>query len=80
MRALTFWKKIAMDRVDFLERLIALLKSHGVRYCVIGGRRSMRMPNRSSASISIWLLRRISFRKWKRFSPKRLKSSVFLTV
>lgn len=37
MRALTFWKKITVDRVDFLERLIALLKAHGVRYCVIGG-------------------------------------------
>jgi hypothetical protein len=37
MRALTFWKKITMDRVDFLGRLIALLTAHGVRYCVIGG-------------------------------------------
>lgn len=26
-----------MDRANFLERLIALLKERGVRYCVIGG-------------------------------------------
>ncbi|MBI4589173.1 MAG: nucleotidyl transferase AbiEii/AbiGii toxin family protein [Candidatus Rokubacteria bacterium] len=25
------------DRVDFLDRLIALLTDHGVRYCVVGG-------------------------------------------
>lgn len=37
MRALTFWKKVTADRANFLERLITLLKAHGVRYCVIGG-------------------------------------------
>jgi hypothetical protein len=26
-----------MDRTDLLERLIGLLKSRAVRYCVIGG-------------------------------------------
>jgi hypothetical protein len=25
------------DRTDFLERLIALLAEHGIRYCVVGG-------------------------------------------
>ena len=37
MKALTFWKTVVRDRADLLERLIALLEAHGVRYCVIGG-------------------------------------------
>ncbi len=37
MQALTFWKTITMDKSDFLERLIALLQEHGIRFCVIGG-------------------------------------------
>ena len=37
MRALTFWKTVVHDRVDLLERLIALLEEQRIRYCVIGG-------------------------------------------
>lgn len=37
MRTLTFWKTITMDRVDFLERLLALLTDYSIRFCVIGG-------------------------------------------
>jgi hypothetical protein len=37
MQALTFWKTITMDRSNLLESLIELLKTHGVRFCVIGG-------------------------------------------
>ncbi len=37
MRAQAFWKAVVEDRVDFLDRLIALLADHGVRYCVVGG-------------------------------------------
>lgn len=37
MRAYQFWKTVVADRVDFLDRLIALLNDSGVRYCVIGG-------------------------------------------
>jgi hypothetical protein len=37
MRALTFWKTVVRDRADLLERLVALLEEHGIRYCVIGG-------------------------------------------
>lgn len=37
MRAQEFWKTIVVDRADFLERLIALLTDHGIRYCVVGG-------------------------------------------
>ena len=37
MRAYTFWKTVVQDRSDFLDRLIALLTEHGIRYCVIGG-------------------------------------------
>src|SRR5215208_4736526 len=37
MKALTFWKTVVRDRADLLDRLIALLEAHGVRYCVIGG-------------------------------------------
>jgi hypothetical protein len=37
MQALTFWKTIVMDRSNLLESLIELLKTRGVRFCVIGG-------------------------------------------
>jgi Nucleotidyl transferase AbiEii toxin, Type IV TA system len=37
MRALEFWKTITMDQTNFLERLIAVLDQHGIRYCVVGG-------------------------------------------
>ena len=37
MQALTFWKTVAMDEANLLERLFALLDQHAIRYCVIGG-------------------------------------------
>ncbi|HLC40732.1 MAG TPA: nucleotidyl transferase AbiEii/AbiGii toxin family protein [Methylomirabilota bacterium] len=37
MRAQAFWKAVVEDRVDFLDRLIALLTDHGIRYCLVGG-------------------------------------------
>jgi len=37
MKALAFWKAVAMDKSNFLEGLIALLTEHQIRYCVIGG-------------------------------------------
>lgn len=37
MRALTFWKTVVADTAGFLDRLIALLAEHGIRYCVVGG-------------------------------------------
>jgi hypothetical protein len=37
MRALEFWKTVTVDHSNLLERLIALLNEHGIRYCVIGG-------------------------------------------
>jgi hypothetical protein len=37
MRAFTFWKVISMDQTNLLERLMALLAEHQIRYCVIGG-------------------------------------------
>ncbi len=37
MQALTFWKTVTVDQANLLERLIALLNEHGIRYCVIGG-------------------------------------------
>ena len=37
VRALEFWKAVTVDRANLLESLIALLKEHGIRYCVIGG-------------------------------------------
>ena len=37
MQALTFWKLVAVDQSDLLERLIAVLGEHAIRYCVIGG-------------------------------------------
>lgn len=37
MKALTFWKTVAMDQQEFLERFLDVLRVRGVRYCVIGG-------------------------------------------
>jgi hypothetical protein len=37
MQAITFWKTVTMDRTGFLDRLIALLETAGIRYCVVGG-------------------------------------------
>ncbi|OLC13628.1 MAG: hypothetical protein AUH29_12465 [Candidatus Rokubacteria bacterium 13_1_40CM_69_27] len=37
MRALAFWKTVTADTTDFLDRLIAILRDHGIRYCVVGG-------------------------------------------
>lgn len=37
MRARAFLKAVLEDRTDFLDRLMALLTDHGMRYCVVGG-------------------------------------------
>ncbi len=37
VRAYAFWKATVEDKVDFLDRLIALLAEHGIRYCLVGG-------------------------------------------
>jgi hypothetical protein len=37
MRALTFWKRVIVDRSDMLERAIDLLRASGVPFCVVGG-------------------------------------------
>ncbi len=37
MLARAFWKAVTSDRADFLDRLLALLGEHGIRYCVVGG-------------------------------------------
>jgi len=37
MRAFAFWKTVTVDLTDFLDRIIALLTDHGIRYCVVGG-------------------------------------------
>ncbi len=37
MQARTFWKVVTLDRADFLDRLIALLNEHRIRFCVVGG-------------------------------------------
>lgn len=37
MEALTFWKTVTVDDANLLERLIAALAEHEIRYCVVGG-------------------------------------------
>lgn len=37
MKALAFWKTVTVDQANLLERLMALLNEHAIRYCVIGG-------------------------------------------
>ena len=37
MRAAQVWKAAVEDKVDFLDELIDLLRSHDIQFCVIGG-------------------------------------------
>ena len=37
MQARAFWKAVTVDRSDLLDRFIAALDQHGIRYCLIGG-------------------------------------------
>jgi hypothetical protein len=37
MKALSFWKAVTLDKSNLLEEVFALLRDHGVRFCVIGG-------------------------------------------
>lgn len=37
MRALSFWKAVAVDRSNLLEQFVALLETHRVPFCLIGG-------------------------------------------
>jgi hypothetical protein len=37
VQAQVFWKAVVEDRADFLDRLIARLEAHGIRYCLVGG-------------------------------------------
>ena len=37
MKASTYWKIVAVDREEFLERFLDLLSTIGIRYCLIGG-------------------------------------------
>jgi hypothetical protein len=32
-----YWKTVTVDRSDFLDRFLELLRTAGVRYCVVGG-------------------------------------------
>ncbi len=36
MEALALWKAVTMDRSNFLDEFIALLKNSGIHFCVIG--------------------------------------------
>lgn len=37
MQAVTIWKAVTMDRANFLDEIVALLRDGGFRFCVIGG-------------------------------------------
>lgn len=37
MRALTFWKKVTMDKADFLTQLVDLFRQENIAFAVIGG-------------------------------------------
>ena len=37
MKARAFWKAVTVDRSEFLDRLLGLLRAERVRFCVIGG-------------------------------------------
>ena len=36
MQSSTYWKAVLVDRGNFLERVLEILRTSGVRYCVIG--------------------------------------------
>jgi hypothetical protein len=37
MEALAFWRAVTMDRSNFLDEFIALLKDNRIDFCIIGG-------------------------------------------
>jgi nucleotidyltransferase AbiEii toxin of type IV toxin-antitoxin system len=37
MRASAFWKAVTVDRSNMLERFFDLLRTHNIRFCLIGG-------------------------------------------
>ena len=37
MLARDYWKTVTVDRSDFLDQFVALLRDAGARYCVVGG-------------------------------------------
>jgi hypothetical protein len=37
MRARDYWKAVTVDRVDFLDQFVAVLRDASARYCVVGG-------------------------------------------
>jgi hypothetical protein len=37
MQALAFWKAATSDHANLLESLLAWLREHGIRYCVVDG-------------------------------------------
>jgi hypothetical protein len=37
MKAAVFWRTVVADESNFLDRILALLSEHGLRYCLIGG-------------------------------------------
>ena len=37
MHSSAYWKAVLADRENFLERVLELLRTSGVRYCVVGG-------------------------------------------
>lgn len=37
MRAIDFWKAVAVDESNLLEAFLRRLAEHGIRYCLIGG-------------------------------------------
>jgi len=37
MHRRAFWRTVTLDRSDLLDRLLAFLREHRVRFCVIGG-------------------------------------------
>ncbi|MBI2189447.1 MAG: hypothetical protein HYU37_20310 [Acidobacteria bacterium] len=37
MQLRAFWRAVTVDRSDFLDQFLALLRARGVRFCVIGG-------------------------------------------
>jgi hypothetical protein len=49
MEALRFWKTVAVDDANLIERLVGLLDAEDIDYCVIGGQGGLKLSLPGSA-------------------------------
>jgi hypothetical protein len=85
MKALAFWKTVAMDHSNLLENLIELLRENDVRFCVIGGQavNAYAEPLVSldlDLAVAVDQIDKVSALLEKRFVVKRFPHSLNVTI